>query len=127
MGVANEMSPSLVLTSWCDFLRVMVAHCSVLFPDCDVRLRIKGLCEEPRALATAISFPWSPSLWSRLPAAPPGGVDAELNHEREAISFLLLCCLSSYANWKRGENDAEIVKDFRHFQSETVNNSLYAF
>jgi len=86
-----------VLTSECDFRLVIVAQFSVLIPDPPERLRIKELCEEPRALASAASFPCSPSLWSRLPAAPPAGDEVELNQEREAISFRLLCCLSSYA------------------------------
>lgn len=83
-----------------EFLRVTVARGSFLLPDSPVRLRIRGLCEEPRALATAASFPCRLSLWSRLPAAPPAGDEVKLNQEREAISFRLLCCLSSYAEWK---------------------------
>jgi len=37
------------------------------------------------------------SLRSRLPAAPPGEEEEEeeVNHEREEISFRLLCFLSS--------------------------------
>lgn len=59
------------------------------------RLRIRGRGEGPRALATAASFPCRLSLWSRLPVAPAGEAEEEVNQEREEISLRLLCCLSS--------------------------------
>lgn len=59
-----------------------------------VRLRIRGLCGQPRLLATAASFPCKLSLWSSLPAGLPGVAEVLLNHGREETSLRLLCCLS---------------------------------
>lgn len=74
-----------------------------------MRLRTRGLCEDPSALATAASLLCWLIRWSRLPAAPLVKVGVAQNHGREEISLRLLCCFSSQANHGREEQKNDVI------------------